>query len=126
MPQPKNYPQIIAIVLAAYTILSGSAFANQPPRPDTKGRFYNIDWPNWRVVDRDARGLNCRRGPGTNNPIVTRLRLMTLLTPVTPHRLEVDKDGDPWMEVRLSNGGSCFVSANSWYVIPSWEEPETR
>ncbi len=126
MPQPKNYPQIITTVLAVYTILSGVAFANQPPPPDRKGNFHNIEWPTWRVVDRDPRGLNCRRGPGTSNAIVTRLRLMTLLTPVTPYRLEVDKDGDPWMEVRLSNGGSCFVSANSGYVMPSWEEPGRR
>jgi hypothetical protein len=126
MPQPKIYPHIIPAILAAYTILSSTALANQPPPPDAKGRFYNIDWPTWRVVDRDPRGLNCRRGPGINNSVVARLRLMTLLTPVTPRRLEVDKDGDPWMEVRLSNGGSCFISANTWYVMPSWEEQGRR
>ena len=99
----------------------GIALAAQPPEPDREGYFHNIDWSSWRVVDEDPNGLNCRRGAGTNNAIVTRFRLMTVLVPVRPRQVKFDRDGDPWMEVRLANGSSCFVAANAWYVLPSWE-----
>ena len=112
----------LMVAIASYILtFAGAAFAAQPAQPDREGYFRNIDWPSWRVVDRDPNGLNCRRGPGTNNPIITRFPLMTLLVPVRPHQVKLDRDGDPWMEVRLANGSSCFVSANAWYVMPSWE-----
>ncbi|NER34248.1 MAG: hypothetical protein F6J93_09435 [Oscillatoria sp. SIO1A7] len=117
---------MVAIASFASSILTcpiclENALAAQPPEPDREGYFRNIDWPFWRVVDEDTNGLNCRRGAGTNNAIVTRFRLMTVLVPVRPRQVKFDRDGDPWMEVRLANGSSCLVSANAWYVLPSWE-----
>jgi len=115
------FRNVVAMAIAsAITTTPWAAYAVKP-QPDNQGNFRNLNWPSWRVVDRDPNGLNCRQGPGTNHRIIRRFNFLIPITPVSSRSIKFDKDQDPWVEVNLENNQSCFVRSHSAYILPTWD-----
>lgn len=108
-------------ITGAGTLAQSLQASGVQPQPDARGNFHQVNWPSWRVVDRDPNGLNCRQGPGTNHRILRRLSFLRPITPVSSNALKLDKDRDPWLQIRLDNNQSCFVRSHSAYILPTWD-----
>jgi hypothetical protein len=97
---------------------------NGLPRANKKGDYYNGDWREWLVVDRDRKGLNCRSGAGANFRVVTKFynnSRIFVFTQGEDDLIRRDKQGKPWLAV-LPNGYQyeepCFVRANNSFIQP--------
>jgi len=123
------FRNFVAIAITTATIgitgISAQALPLQAsgvqPQPDSRGNFHQVNWQSWRVVDRDPNGLNCRRGPGMNHQIVRRLSFLRPIAPASSNAVKLDKDRDPWVQVRLENNQTCFVRSHSAYILPTWD-----
>lgn len=142
----------------AWLLGAGASFALALPTANSQG-----DYPipaqrqrgdrhqNWRVVDRDPKGLNCRmaqrfQGVSVDGidappelskrnlhnvsqwPVVFSFRQGQRLVAVTGNMdnqiVLVDSQGKPWLPVYTSKG-NCFVRANSRFIQPIPENHTT-
>lgn len=120
----------IAIAIAtSLTTVSGAAIAQRPtfliPRPDSTGNYYSITRNDGKIHDSwivTTPGLNCRRNPQINSPIVQDFSKGALLDvdgDKTLYPIQQDSQGLPWLRVESNNRRSrCFIRANSQYVAP--------
>ena len=116
---------LLGIITAS--IFTGSTVAlaqDGRPRPDRQGDYYEGLWQQWRVVDRDRRGLQCRSGPGTNYRVIKRFargKAVSVFTQGEENIIQVDARNLPWLAV-LPTGYQyetpCFVRANSRFIQP--------
>ena len=96
---------------------SASPALSAVPQADSGGNYWR--WGNgynWRVSDSGQ--LNCRRGPSISSSVRTTFMpgSQGRIASATP--IQTSADGKPWLEVDAHNG-SCFVRANSKYVVPT-------
>lgn len=102
--------------------------------------FYDGSWPDangdypirreyqqlWQVVDRDPDGLNCRGflpPSESSEEVVTTFTEGDVITAYPRSRgiYEIidDEEGQPWLMVDLADeAGSCWIRANSEYIVP--------
>lgn len=117
---------LLGVITAS--IFTGSTVAavaqNGLPRPDRKGDYYEGRWKQWRVVDLDRKGLQCRSSPGTNYRVIKRFargKAMSVFTQGEEDLIRVDARNLPWLAV-LPTGYQyetpCFVRANSRFIRP--------
>lgn len=117
--------------------IASSVLPQTNAQGDYTGKSNHI---NWRVVDPDPNGLNCRMGDRTIdqvwNPSAGALNIgswpvngtlppdSTFQAALSPGGfvLTFDSNNNPWMFVESSNGpeqtSNCFIRANTNYIEP--------
>ena len=93
-----------------------------PPQPSENRNYSNSNiqgLEKWQVAPLRT-GLNCRKGPGVEFPIVAALepnKIVDISSEFSP-QIQNDPRGNPWLAVSASNT-SCFVRANSAFIRPA-------
>src|SRR5579883_235927 len=127
---------LVGITLLTLNASLSSLAQTARNQPDPQGNFYSNDAPVkgtarsplmagslWRVV---ALTLNCRRDPGSNQPVVRQFRRGDILQ-VEVYRggsdevlkNAFDRSRQPWMPVRGQlPDDRCYVRANQRYILP--------
>lgn len=122
------FRNLIVLTISAYICAVPTVVFAQDglPKPDRKGDYYNGQWREWLVVDRDRQGLNCRSGPGANYRLIKKFYNSTKIYVYTQGdendtMIQRDRQGKPWLAV-LPTGyqyeNPCFVRANSSFIQP--------
>lgn len=132
------------IGLSIFGMLSVSAsadvFYEPTPLTNSAGDFWErTSWREWKVVDPDLAGLNCRwnnkipepwYSPSTQLPdlkigswdVVMKFgKEDILISNITPAGFATifDENSQPWLKVSLNNSDKiCLVRANSKYIRP--------
>lgn len=106
------------------------------PQPNANGDYLRTRHRQWRVVDPDPEGLNCRWLEGVDQdrewdayidlemmswPVVVRFQAGTLLRASTRFNgwsIVTDNRGLPWLKVALGNDRLCLVRANRRFIRP--------
>lgn len=94
--------------------------ASAQPTADNRGNYNTTqEWEKWEVIP-DPAGLNCRKGPGVEFPIVAAFDPKTTIDVSSDFSplIQNDPRGNPWLAVS-ANGTTCFVRANSAFVRPA-------
>jgi hypothetical protein len=111
----------IALLTAPYLLL---AEEESSPRPDKKGNYYSMVWPEWLVVIKDSKGLPCRTGAGTNYSIFKKFYRNDIVYQFTQSGEEGtvnDRYGKPWL-VALPSGYQydtpCYIRASNKLIKP--------
>lgn len=129
-----------AIIAIAFSIVIASPLAAVAlPKPDKNGDYPRTSHQNWRVVDPDPNGLNCRwssampsewfspsaklpQTPISNWAIIRRFKRNTPLTAnLSPAGFAMlyDKQKKPWLKVSIgANDQICLVRGNARYIQP--------
>ena len=113
----------INLTLAAAIASLSLAASAGIPQPNANGDFRSASAQQWRVVDTDPNGLNCRSGPGAEYPVRQKFRRNSVLFVATEHNssgppwIKNDSRGLPWLLVSLGDD-SCFVRANARFIVP--------
>jgi hypothetical protein len=94
------------------------------PLPNSRGDYAEGDWNPWLVVDRDFKGLNCRRDAGTNYRVVKKFynnKKLYVFTQGDEDLIRYDREGKAWLAV-LPDGYQystpCYVRANNRFIQP--------
>lgn len=117
------YRYAIKLTLAAAIASLSLAASAAIPQPNNNGDFRSASARQWRVVDIDSNGLNCRSGPGNEYAVKQRFRKNSVLLVGTNRNssrstlIRNDRRGLPWLLVSLRND-SCFVRANARFIVP--------
>ncbi|AFY31170.1 hypothetical protein [Calothrix sp. PCC 7507] len=124
---------ILLTIATSICVVPAVVFAQESlPQPDRKGDYYDGQWREWLVVDRDRKGLNCRSDANGNYSVIKKFYNSQKIYVNTQSYLltgdkenfsmiKRDRQGKPWLAV-LPTGYQyekpCFVRANSSFIKP--------